>query len=480
MSTTRTKRGATARFLALFASLSMMVAGLAAIALASPASATPARKVTICHATSAASNPYVTPTVDMSSVDEANNWDWNGHGDHEGPVFDPATMQQGDKWGDIIPPFTYTFIKKGKVVTVDFPGYNWSAEGQAIYNNGCAPQVPPVPRSESKYWCDAEGALQKSTSTSTDGGQTWSPWSPSIPSGTETSDKPMSCGEGKPIYQTLYQCAAAGSGVINELLQTSTDGGETWSPSGEGWSSTKPTNCGTEVDELYWCDANGNRVASTNTSINGGPWSGWNPQWPEGTDTSKNPQLECNVPVVPDLGGASTCEAGLSFTLTDWAEGTPFRITGSGARTGSTNGSSPQAVVALAGPLADGTYSSTLEIPYGDSEADTAAVVQPKTLTISVTCSTPGTPSTPEPPTTTQTPVTPVVVEAATVAAPAEVPAAAVPAPAVVNVPAKATLPAAVPAGEGSTGLPMWALAMIALGMIGAAAAGKQLLGARK
>ena len=55
------------------------------------------------------------------------------------------------------------------------------------------------------------------------------------------------------------------------------------------------------------------------------------------------------------------------------------------------------------------------------------------------------------------------------------------PAPATVAVPAAATLPAAVPAGEGSdTGLPMWALAMVAAGMIGAAFAGKQLLGARK
>jgi hypothetical protein len=29
-------------------------------------------------------------TVDMSSVDEANNWDDNGHGGEDGPVFDPA------------------------------------------------------------------------------------------------------------------------------------------------------------------------------------------------------------------------------------------------------------------------------------------------------------------------------------------------------------------------------------------------------
>jgi hypothetical protein len=73
------------------------------------------------------------------------------------------------------------------------------------------------------------------------------------------------------------------------------------------------------------------------------------------------------------------------------------------------------------------------------------------------------------------------VVEAAVVVAAPEAATVAAPAPATVAVPAAATLPAAVPAGEGSSnGLPMAALAMIALGMIGAAFAGKQLLGARK
>ena len=84
---------------------------------------------------------------------------------------------------------------------------------------------------------------------------------------------------------------------------------------------------------------------------------------------------------------------------------------------------------------------------------------------------------------------TPPVVAAATVEAPAPATVAApapatvaAPAPATVAVPAAATLPASVPAGEGSQapGLPMWALALIALGALGAVAAGKGLLGARK
>ena len=82
---------------------------------------------------------------------------------------------------------------------------------------------------------------------------------------------------------------------------------------------------------------------------------------------------------------------------------------------------------------------------------------------------------------------TPVVVAAATVEAPAEVavPAeatVAAPEAATVAVPAAATLPAAVPAGDGSQapGLPMWALAMIAVGVLGAGFAGKSILAAGK
>lgn len=127
------------------------MAGLVGIAVAAPAAATPANKIEICHKTDAYSNPYVTVLVDMSSVDEANNWDYDGHagGDHVGPVFDPNTMDQGSEWGDIIPPFTYTFTKHGQgpdeEVTVDFGGYNWTDAGRAIYGNGCnAPEPDPL------------------------------------------------------------------------------------------------------------------------------------------------------------------------------------------------------------------------------------------------------------------------------------------------------------------------------------------------
>lgn len=108
MSTTRTKRGATARFLALFSSLAMIVIGLVGVVVASPASATPSGPVTICHATASYDNPYVVITVNTSSVKEMERFfkeqGENGHGTHTGKVFDPTTNKSGDNWGDIIPP----------------------------------------------------------------------------------------------------------------------------------------------------------------------------------------------------------------------------------------------------------------------------------------------------------------------------------------------------------------------------------------
>ena len=92
----------------------------------------PERKVRICHATSSDTNPYVSnePAV-------ANNGDLKGgHLDHTGPVY-PA-----HDWGDIIPPYEYV-DENGKLQV--FPGYNWSEAGQAIYQNGCEPPLPPKP-----------------------------------------------------------------------------------------------------------------------------------------------------------------------------------------------------------------------------------------------------------------------------------------------------------------------------------------------
>ena len=90
-----------------------------------PAVAAAPVKITICHATSSQSNPYVQNAPNASG-------DLHGHTDHTGGVFPTPG------WGDIIPPFTFE--------GVDYPGLNWTTAGQAIYNNACnLPNEPPVP-----------------------------------------------------------------------------------------------------------------------------------------------------------------------------------------------------------------------------------------------------------------------------------------------------------------------------------------------
>lgn len=104
------------------------------------ADATPGEKVTICHATNSQTNPYTANTVDSSSIDEEKNQYLNGHGDHLGPVWYDGIAAHA--WGDIIPPFINDETGNS------YPGYNWNAEGQAIYHNGCSPVTPPAPPTE--------------------------------------------------------------------------------------------------------------------------------------------------------------------------------------------------------------------------------------------------------------------------------------------------------------------------------------------
>lgn len=68
-------------------------------------------------------NPYgpKTITVDGNAISQ------KGHDTHDGPVFNGTDQ---DSWGDIIPPFKYGNDKQ-------YPGMNWTTEGQAIYNNNC-------------------------------------------------------------------------------------------------------------------------------------------------------------------------------------------------------------------------------------------------------------------------------------------------------------------------------------------------------
>ena len=91
-------------------------------------------RMTICHRTNAATNPYRRITVSVNAIDgiAGNSGNQADHyGEHKGPVATSTAAAQilkdnKIKWGDIIPP-----------VTSHHEGYNWTAEGMSIYNNDC-------------------------------------------------------------------------------------------------------------------------------------------------------------------------------------------------------------------------------------------------------------------------------------------------------------------------------------------------------
>ena len=74
-------------------------------------------KVTICHATGSASNPYVQITVSENAVRQGSGHNKDGHQDGE----------------DIIPPGPH-----------DPDGRNWDADDQTIYNDNCLTFLPNV------------------------------------------------------------------------------------------------------------------------------------------------------------------------------------------------------------------------------------------------------------------------------------------------------------------------------------------------
>lgn len=151
-------------------------------------------KVTICHATASSSNPYVTETVDLSSLGD-------GHGNH------------GVNPGDIIPPTAGT----------DFPnGNNWDATGQGIFNNGCnvpnpSPTATPVctddcptPPPQFHSVCNkdlscelVEGAGTNSCVTDKDCSQEGTPTPTPTPKGT-----PLSCGGDQHLNAGGTECVS--------------------------------------------------------------------------------------------------------------------------------------------------------------------------------------------------------------------------------------------------------------------------------
>jgi uncharacterized repeat protein (TIGR01451 family) len=156
-------------------------------------------KVTICHATSSDTNPYVQDQVNADSIVGP-----NGHDTHP---------------DDIIPPFTY-IDKNGH--EQQYPGKNWDAGGQATWVNGCevAPPTPqPLPVQPTVKCVDVNGG----TFTAIFGYVNPNPTVVTVAVGSGNSFSPDPVDRGQP--------ATFNPGTVESAVKTSGDTGSTlvWS-----------------------------------------------------------------------------------------------------------------------------------------------------------------------------------------------------------------------------------------------------------
>jgi uncharacterized repeat protein (TIGR01451 family) len=102
-------------------------------------------KITICHRTNSATNPYVEITIAREAADgltgSGNQADH--FGEHKGPLASSEQVAQDLKddhieWGDIIP----NVDDDGN--PMPHGGLNWTTEGQAMWRAGCVFAAPPT------------------------------------------------------------------------------------------------------------------------------------------------------------------------------------------------------------------------------------------------------------------------------------------------------------------------------------------------
>ncbi len=119
------------RLSALLGALALTFSATSAVLATAPVGHT----VPLCHANSDEKNPYILENPDISQVGYLG--DTSGHAGHANDgVWYPGAKGDKFNWGDIIPPYDYK--PDAETPNFHYDGLNWTAEGQAIFNNGCA------------------------------------------------------------------------------------------------------------------------------------------------------------------------------------------------------------------------------------------------------------------------------------------------------------------------------------------------------
>jgi hypothetical protein len=390
--------------------------------------------VNICHATRSASNPYVFITVDFSSIDEAMLWlnggkvpgVGNGHGDHVGGIWDG--QRSGVNWGDIISAVT---DKAGKVY---YPGYNLDAysealgaDGRYLVANGCQGPKPV-----------AASLCVKSTGGTEQfpGGVNSEEYKAALASGLYSASTP--CG---PVAQLCVIATGLAEdfadGVESDAYKAAvaqTDVYSTTFPCTAGGTATV-TRTGSAFMEAPLCHVDGEQYARSTESQTVTDGVGVSDPYKIG-DAGALANAEAQAQERANSDAKGKASAAVVAKLVDHANNhrndiiPPFEGV-------SKNWSDEGQLI----------YRDDCQLPDGET-------VQ------SINLAAP-----------------------ATIAGPAAKPASGNPAPGTVPVPAAGTpLPGSVPAGDGSSlpGLPVWALALLAVGAIGAAASGVSLATSRK
>ncbi len=192
------------------------VASMLALAMLAP-SAAPAvagdkPEIIICHGTASHTNPYVmnSPSINSSGFDDPVLS--NGHNAHVGPVWFPGIEVV---WGDIIPPYDYQLTDH----VFHYPGLNWTAAGQAIWNSGCNVVTTTTTTSTTTTGTTTTGTTTTGTTTT----------------GTTTTGTTTQATATQATMTTFTASVLAETGVPSVTTPPTDSFGSPAQPSGESW-----------------------------------------------------------------------------------------------------------------------------------------------------------------------------------------------------------------------------------------------------